>query len=249
MNVIKARLFESTWIEGPLPSFLLNACGNITHFASFCSLFSHSPFRRQFANRYERGSSNVQAARFWPLSCKTHGHASIFLSSVWLSAGRLHLKCDGTRWRTGGEVKGKLSNWVASTLHTTSEHGVSSITTADAHTSAASSRLNWRPPGRFKRTRSFRRKTKSGFCVFAITFQLASTSSDARMRPCLSDYTFGQNTYGWTFWNSWRIKNQLRCHLLFYCTSYRLNMFRALLCPSSGTRDCNVDYHIGRFVL
>jgi len=36
--------------------------------------------------------------------------------------------------------------WVASTLHTTSEHGVSSITTADAHTSADSSRLNWRPP-------------------------------------------------------------------------------------------------------
>ena len=35
--------------------------------------------------------------------------------------------------------------WVASTLHTTSEHGVSSITTADAHTSAASSPLNWRP--------------------------------------------------------------------------------------------------------
>jgi len=36
--------------------------------------------------------------------------------------------------------------WVASTLHTTSEHGVSSITTADAHTSAASSRLNLHPP-------------------------------------------------------------------------------------------------------
>jgi len=36
--------------------------------------------------------------------------------------------------------------WVASTLHATSEHGVSSITTADAHTSAASTRLNWRPP-------------------------------------------------------------------------------------------------------
>ena len=36
--------------------------------------------------------------------------------------------------------------WVASTLHTTSEHDLSSITTADAHTSAASSRLNWRPP-------------------------------------------------------------------------------------------------------
>ena len=36
--------------------------------------------------------------------------------------------------------------WVANTLHTISEHGVSSINTADAHTSAASSRLNWPPP-------------------------------------------------------------------------------------------------------
>ena len=38
-------------------------------------------------------------------------------------------------------------NWrmelVASTVHTTSENGVSSITIADAQTSAASSRLNW----------------------------------------------------------------------------------------------------------
>jgi len=57
--------------------------------------------------------------------------------------GRVQLKCDGIRWRMGGEVKGKLTlEWVACTLHTTSEHGVSSITTADAHTSAASSRLN-----------------------------------------------------------------------------------------------------------
>ena len=50
-----------------------------------------------------------------------------------------------------GEAReGKWSgNWrmecVSSTLYTTSEHGVSSITTADTHTSAASSRLNWRP--------------------------------------------------------------------------------------------------------
>jgi len=40
----------------------------------------------------------------------------------------------------------KRTEWVTSTLHTTSEHGVSSITTADAHTSAASSPLNCRPP-------------------------------------------------------------------------------------------------------
>jgi len=74
------------------------------------------------------------------------------------------------KWRGNWRME-----WVSSTLHTTSEHGVSSITTADAHTSAASSRLNWRPR-RFKWTRPFRRKTKSGFCACAITFQMASTT-------------------------------------------------------------------------
>jgi hypothetical protein len=52
--------------------------------------------------------------------------------------------------------------WVASTLHTTAEHGVSSITTADSHMSAASIRLNWRPR-RYKWSRSFRRKMPSHF--------------------------------------------------------------------------------------
>jgi hypothetical protein len=74
-------------------------------------------------------------------------------------------------WGSGGDRRIK---WVASTLHTTSEHGVSSITTADAQTSAANSRLNWRPY-RFKCTRPFRRKTKSGFCACAITFETQST--------------------------------------------------------------------------
>ena len=74
------------------------------------------------------------------------------------------------KWRGNWRME-----WVASTLHTTSEHGVSSITTADAHTSAASSRLNW-CPCRFKWTRPFRRKTKSGFCARAITFQTQSTN-------------------------------------------------------------------------
>ena len=73
------------------------------------------------------------------------------------------------KWRGNWRME-----WVASTLHTTSEHGVSNITTADAHNSAASSRLNWRPR-RLKWTRPFCRKTKSGFCACAITFQLAST--------------------------------------------------------------------------
>jgi hypothetical protein len=37
---------------------------------------------------------------------------------------RVQLKCDGTLWRTGGEVKGKLANGVGSQYsHTSSEHG------------------------------------------------------------------------------------------------------------------------------
>ena len=52
-----------------------------------------------------------------------------------------------TCWHTvtygrGSEGETGEMEWVASTLHTTSEHGVSSITTTNAHTSAASSRLN-----------------------------------------------------------------------------------------------------------
>ena len=38
--------------------------------------------------------------------------------------------------------------------------------------------------------------------------------------------------------------------LLMFCYTYdRLNMFRALLCPSSGAHDCGADYHIRRPVL
>ena len=69
-------------------------------------------------------------------------------------------------------------DWVASTLHTTSEHGVSSITAADAHTSDTSSLLNWRPPADLNGLFRFARKTKSGFCACAVTCQLACTKGD-----------------------------------------------------------------------
>jgi hypothetical protein len=76
-----------------------------------------------------------------------------------------------------GKWKGNLRmEWVDSTLHTSSEHGVSNITTADAHTSAAYNWLNWRSC-RFQWTRPFRQKTKPGFCACAITFQKHSTNN------------------------------------------------------------------------
>ena len=49
---------------------------------------------------------------------------------------RLQLKCDGTRWCTGREVKGKLANGVGS------QYFAHYLGTADAHTSAASSQQN-----------------------------------------------------------------------------------------------------------
>ena len=73
------------------------------------------------------------------------------------------------KWRGNWRME-----WVASTLHTTLEHGESSISTADAHTSAASSRLNWHPR-QFKRTRPFRRKTKSGFCASRVRIYTQTT--------------------------------------------------------------------------
>ena len=87
---------------------------------------------------------------------------------------RVQLKSDGTPWQTRRDVKGKLANGVGS-QYSSHYHGTCCIiTTADAHTSAASSRLNWRPR-RLKWNRPFRRNRKSGFCACAITFQTQST--------------------------------------------------------------------------
>jgi hypothetical protein len=77
--------------------------------------------------------------------------------------------------------------WVTSKRHMTAEHRLArAVQTlqADAHTSPASSRLNW-PPHRFKWTRPLRRKTKSGFCACAITFQTQSTDNKPAVVCCV----------------------------------------------------------------
>ena len=115
-------------------------------------------------------------------SCQGHGRlplvnvagCQVEVSAMGQRSLRDQLKCNGVWWCTRGEVKGKRANGVGSPLHTVSEHDVSSITTTDEHTSAASSQLNWCPCW-FKRTRPFYWKTKSGFCACAISFQMQST--------------------------------------------------------------------------
>jgi hypothetical protein len=104
---------------------------------------------------------------YWFVSCTTTILLAILVECFWNMMAQSDAR-EG-KWRGNWRIE-----WLLQYSHTTSERGVSSITNADAHTSAASSRLNWRPC-RFKWTRPFRRKTKSGFCACAITFQTHST--------------------------------------------------------------------------
>ena len=64
-------------------------------------------------------------------------------------------------------------------------------------------------------------------------------------------YLFTQVTilHTWCIDMVWFLKNKRPtwCHLLFYFTSYVLNMFRTLIYPSSGA--ILLNYHIGRVVI
>ena len=76
----------------------------------------------------------------------------------------------GDAWE--GKWRGKMwMEWVALYVGTQSIQ----LLSADPHSSAASSQLNWHPR-RFKWTHPFRWKTKSGFCTCAITFRTCYTS-------------------------------------------------------------------------
>jgi len=88
-------------------------------------------------------SQNTSVLKGKIISCLTTGtqHTNGFHHGVESSWNVMaHGDAREEKWRGNWRME-----WVTSTLKTTSEHGVSSITTADAHTSAASSRLNWRP--------------------------------------------------------------------------------------------------------
>jgi hypothetical protein len=165
--------FPTGFLPAKLPFIALK--GYPTIFPSYynpcpCTLFKrkesinseHSYWTRDFTAQTDRQTDRR-------LSCSTQKLALV--DSSWNVMA--HGDARKGKWRGNWWME-----WVASTLRTTSDHGVSSITTADAHTSASSSRLNWRPR-RFKWTRPFRRKTKSVFCACAIAFQLASMTEVA----------------------------------------------------------------------
>ena len=123
------------------------------------------------------------------------------------------------KWRGNWRME-----WVARTILTTPEHGVSSITTADAHTSAVKSQLNWRPH-RFKWTRPFCRKTKFGFCACTITFQLASTTGSVAISLMFRLLLSQENSLDTFYLSEYkcaeriRVDSQQSCRLLLPRTS------------------------------
>jgi hypothetical protein len=77
---------------------------------------------------------------------------------------RLQLKCDGTRWRTGGEVKGELTNAVGSKYpsHYLGTRCIQHYYRWYAHLGCQQS-TELTPPRRFKWTRPFRAKDEIWF--------------------------------------------------------------------------------------
>ena len=92
-----------------------------------------------------------------------------------VSVIRVRLKPDGTRWRREGKWRGNWRmEWVASIL-TLPRNMVYPVLLTLMRTPRLPA-VDWNDdPRRFKWTRLFRRKTKSGFCACAITFQTQST--------------------------------------------------------------------------
>jgi hypothetical protein len=149
--------------------------GKAVHYVVLSTRENYRAFVLQFARDAVKWKLAVQQrlqrcymTRKHKLLCKRRGRIlPLYVESSWNVMA--HGDAREGKWKGNWRME-----WVASTLHTTSEHGVAGITTADAHTSAASSRLNWRPRW-FKWTHPFCRKTKFVFCACAITFQTQST--------------------------------------------------------------------------
>ena len=170
------------------------------------------------------GKSQIQStsdvSNTWPSqSCRRFFSIVYLLTSLMVESSWNVMAHGDTRegkWRGNWRME-----WVASTLHTTSELCVSSITTADAHTSVASSRLNWLPC-RFKWTHPFRWKTKSGFCACAITFQTQSTPHFKASKfiglheSFLTEYLSTPHGAPWDCWSMKRPTDMEKIHKYVY---------------------------------
>ena len=116
------------------------------------------------AKQFQHQNWPIQLAFLLATVCK------IFFSSLTLCIDQL--KRDGTRWRMGGEVKGKMVNGLGTQY---SSHYLGTWCIQHYYRWSAHLGCQHWYPWRFKWNRPFRRKTKSGFCACAITFQCSLT--------------------------------------------------------------------------
>ena len=94
----------------------------ITTTASLAFLYASSILHHTFSLLSDfalLGDSSFSDSRLCPTVCNITLWKCVYVTFeieylTWLSVCRVQLKCDGTRWRTGGEVKGKLANGVGS---------------------------------------------------------------------------------------------------------------------------------------
>ena len=122
--------------------------------------------------------------------------------------------------------------WVASTLHTTSEHGVSLMRTPRLAV------VDWTDdPLRFKWSRPFRRKTKSGFCACAITFQTQSTfpahSITRRFPNFCTYYTSPYPSHISNYYNFFPKFYDILYYVNIICTTCNL-LWVLKTCPDNG---------------
>ena len=133
---------ESTRRKGIHDSGRPFCCQQNAAMFKYLQVFIQSPFLLSAFNRISCESRrcflNTNAAKQSITAFVIYFNTRCVVDSSW------HVMAHGGardgKWRGNCRMQ-----WVASTLHTNSENGVSSITNADVHTSAASSRLNWRP--------------------------------------------------------------------------------------------------------
>ena len=173
--------------DSPAPGFYMPTFrNNLFHLHRPMKMEQSVPKRRHIKSRRrgitQKKAYNTQKKWIRPFRPKTKSVFPVCANTFQLASGtssRLQLKFDGSRWRTGWEVKGKLANAMGSqySSHYHRTWSIQHYYRWCAHLGCQqSTELTPPSPGRFKWTRPFRRETKSDFCVCAITFQAQSNS-------------------------------------------------------------------------
>ena len=138
----------------------------------YCYLFRHfrNPHHQDYINYLQKQCHNIYLFLVWLWSQFYVNIITTLLECVWNLMA--HGDAREGKWRGNWRME-----WVASTL-TLPRNVVYAVLLTLMRTSRLPA-VDWPDvPRRFKWTRPFRRKTKSGFCACAITFKTQSTRTE-----------------------------------------------------------------------